>query len=72
MPVVELRGAIPVGVVMGLPLPTVFLLCVAGNMARPPARKESDIGLLFFGPVTESAAAASREKKKSLDRETWG
>lgn len=33
MPVVELRGAIPVGVWMGLPVYQVFLICVAGNMA---------------------------------------
>ena len=32
MPVVELRGAIPVGAMMGMPLPKVFFLCVAGNM----------------------------------------
>lgn len=32
MPVVELRGAIPVGVVLGVPLATTFLLCVVGNM----------------------------------------
>jgi ferredoxin--NADP+ reductase len=32
MPVVELRGAIPVGVWMGLPIYQVFLICVVGNM----------------------------------------
>mmetsp|Transcript_13419 Transcript_13419/g.15168 ORF Transcript_13419/g.15168 Transcript_13419/m.15168 type:complete len:630 (+) Transcript_13419:39-1928(+) len=32
MPVVELRGAIPVGVWMGLPIQQVFLTCVVGNM----------------------------------------
>jgi ferredoxin--NADP+ reductase len=32
MPVVELRGAIPVGVWMGLPIYQVFLICVIGNM----------------------------------------
>jgi uncharacterized membrane protein len=32
MPVVELRGAIPVGVWMGLPIWQVFLTCVVGNM----------------------------------------
>jgi ferredoxin--NADP+ reductase len=32
MPVVELRGAIPVGVWMGMPLYQVFLICVFGNM----------------------------------------
>jgi len=32
MPVVELRGAIPVGVLMGVPLLKTFLLCIVGNM----------------------------------------
>jgi len=32
MPVVELRGAIPVGVWMGLPIEQVFPICVLGNM----------------------------------------
>lgn len=32
MPVVELRGAIPVGVWMGLPLAKTLALCVLGNM----------------------------------------
>jgi uncharacterized membrane protein len=32
MPVVELRGAIPVGIWMGLPLTTVLPACVLGNM----------------------------------------
>eukprot|EP00535_Pseudo-nitzschia_heimii_P007810 CAMPEP_0197174206 /NCGR_PEP_ID=MMETSP1423-20130617/829_1 /TAXON_ID=476441 /ORGANISM="Pseudo-nitzschia heimii, Strain UNC1101" /LENGTH=591 /DNA_ID=CAMNT_0042623109 /DNA_START=202 /DNA_END=1977 /DNA_ORIENTATION=+ len=32
MPVVELRGAIPVGVWMGLPIQQVLPICVAGNM----------------------------------------
>ncbi|KAH8060785.1 small multi-drug export protein [Aureococcus anophagefferens] len=33
MPVVELRGAIPIGALMGLPIAKVFVLCVIGNMA---------------------------------------
>lgn len=32
MPVVELRGAIPVGLWMGLPIATVLPVCVLGNM----------------------------------------
>lgn len=32
LPVVELRGAIPVGIWMGLPLSTVLPICVLGNM----------------------------------------
>ena len=33
MPVVELRGAVPVGVWMGLPIVQVLPVCVLGNMA---------------------------------------
>jgi ferredoxin--NADP+ reductase len=33
LPVVELRGAIPVGIWMGLPIQTVLPICVLGNMA---------------------------------------
>lgn len=32
MPVVELRGAIPVGIWLGLPIAQVFVTCVLGNM----------------------------------------
>ncbi len=32
LPVVELRGAIPVGIWMGLPITTVLPICVLGNM----------------------------------------
>ena len=32
LPVVELRGAVPVGIWMGLPITTVFPVCVLGNM----------------------------------------
>ena len=32
LPVVELRGAVPVGLWMGLPITTVFPACVIGNM----------------------------------------
>ena len=33
MPVVELRGAVPVGIWMGLPITQVLPICVLGNMA---------------------------------------
>ena len=33
MPVIELRGAVPVGVWMGLPISKVLPVCVLGNMA---------------------------------------
>jgi hypothetical protein len=33
LPVVELRGAIPVGIWMGLPIAKVLPICVLGNMS---------------------------------------
>lgn len=36
VPIVELRGAIPVGVTMGLPMLPVYLLCIIGNMLPVP------------------------------------
>lgn len=33
LPVVELRGAVPVGIWMGLPISTVLAACILGNMA---------------------------------------
>ncbi|CAM9518238.1 unnamed protein product [Ascophyllum nodosum] len=37
LPVVELRGGVPVGIWMGLPITQVFALCVVGNMIPIPA-----------------------------------
>lgn len=42
VPVVELRGAIPVGVAMGLPLLPTFIVAIIGNLLPVPF-------LLFFG-----------------------
>lgn len=36
VPVVELRGAIPYGVIAGLSVPTAFILAVLGNLAPIP------------------------------------
>jgi uncharacterized membrane protein len=36
MPVVELRGGVPVGLWMGLPIGTTLALCIAGNMIPIP------------------------------------
>lgn len=35
-PVIELRGAIPLGVAHGLPLPVVVVIAIAGNMVPVP------------------------------------
>ena len=36
VPIVELRGAVPYGVAMGLPLLKTYLICVIGNMIPVP------------------------------------
>ncbi len=36
VPIVELRGAIPIGLGMGLPLATTYALCIVGNMLPVP------------------------------------
>lgn len=36
LPVVELRGGLPAGVAMGLPIPTAFLAALLGNMLPVP------------------------------------
>ena len=35
VPLIELRGAIPVGVAMGLPLWQVYVIAIIGNMLPP-------------------------------------
>ena len=36
IPIIELRGAIPIGVGMGLPMLPTYLLCIIGNMLPVP------------------------------------
>lgn len=36
VPIVELRGAIPVGLGMGLPLVPTYIICIVGNMLPVP------------------------------------
>lgn len=45
LPLIELRGAIPIGVAMGLPTLEVFLLAMLGNLAPVP------FILLLLGPL---------------------
>ena len=47
MPVVELRGAIPFGVSLGMPLWEVYFLSVLGNVIPVP------LIILFFRPIIE-------------------
>lgn len=50
LPLIELRGAIPVGVAMGLPPAEVFVLAILGNIIPVP------FILLLFGPIRKRAS----------------
>ena len=45
LPVLELRGGLPAGVAMGLPIPVAFLAALAGNMLPVP------FAILFIRPI---------------------
>ena len=68
VPLIELRGAIPVGVAMGLPLWQVYVIAIIGNMLPVPfifffARKVLEWGAdkpVNGGPRSAVGAAAVR------------
>lgn len=73
MPVVELRGGVPVGVWMGMPIAKVFGLCVAGNMVPIPiillALRSAFVQKLakpVLDRAREKAAGFGDEKSQSL------
>ena len=71
LPLIELRGAIPVGIGMGLPILPTYLVCVVGNMLPVPfiylfARKVLIWGYHkpIIGPFCRFAS--SRAKKEAV------
>lgn len=73
MPVVELRGGVPVGIWMGMPIAKVFGLCVAGNMIPIPiillALRSSFVQKLakpVLDRARERAAKFGDEKSQAL------
>ncbi len=81
LPIIELRGALPVGIAMGLPIPLAFAAVVFGNMLPVPfiilfARRM----LVFLSAHTviirrllEKIEARALRKKEVIDRyELWG
>eukprot|EP00752_Nemacystus_decipiens_P001929 g1858.t1 len=73
MPVVELRGGVPVGIWMGMPIAKVFGLCVAGNMIPIPvillALRSSFVQKLAKPVLDRARAKAAKfgdEKSQSL------
>ena len=68
LPLIELRGAIPVGIGMGLPILPTYLVCVVGNMLPVPfiylfARKFSS-GATTSPSSAPSAVSASVKGEK--------
>lgn len=62
VPVIELRGAVPVGVSMGLPLLPALITCILGNMVPVP------IIILFVRKVFEWM---SKHSKWLAEKVTW-
>lgn len=59
LPLVELRGGVPVGLWMGLAVPQVMLLCILGNMIPIPlllAALRSESVKKFLTPLLDRAA----------------
>ena len=69
VPLIELRGAIPIGLGMGLPILPTYLVCVVGNMIPVPfiylfARKFLIWG--YHKPLSgQSASSASSRARKA-------
>ena len=79
LPLIELRGAIPVGIGMGLPILPTYLVCVVGNMLPVPliyffARKVLHWGAdkkyfgKFFSYCLEKGEAAGHRLMKKAGR----
>ena len=81
LPVIELRGGLPAGVAMGLPIPAAFLAALLGNILPVP------FAILFIRPlfrwvrahipaldsfVTKLETKAYAKSKNIKKYETWG
>lgn len=81
VPVVELRGAIPYGVLAGLSVPTAFILAVVGNLVPIPVlvvftRKVFEwlrgISAGLDRVVSRLEAKAEKNKEVVLKYQFWG
>lgn len=81
LPVVELRGGLPAGVAMGLPLPAAFLASLIGNMIPVPfiilfvrpLFKWVRIHIPKLGGFVSRLENRAREKSADVLRyQTWG
>lgn len=77
-PVVELRGAIPLGIALDLPLGRVFMLSLLGNMIPVPlilaVTRRFFSWLAHFPAIHDRIAGWSSRKREKLSRkiERWG
>lgn len=79
-PLIELRGAIPVGVLLGLPVRETFLLAMVGNilpvpfllLLLGPLRKIAN-GWPLVGPVLRWAEQRAMKRREPIERHGfWG
>lgn len=62
LPVVELRGALPLGIAMGIPVPLAYLLAVVGNLIPVP------FIILFIRKIFEWMRNHSAPLRKLVER----
>ena len=81
MPVIELRGALPVGIALELPLPVAFSAAVLGNMIPVPfiilfinrMFQFMSEHMVFMRNLLERIQRRAMEKKEVVDKyELWG
>ena len=81
VPVIELRGAIPYGVIAGLSVPAAFILSVIGNLVQIPfavvfTRKIFEwlrtVNKFFDNIVKKLEAKADKNKDVVMRYEFWG
>ena len=59
VPLIELRGAIPYGVIFGLPLWSTYIIAIIGNMIPVP------FIFLFARKIRSSASSSTSASKKA-------
>lgn len=81
LPIVELRGGLPAGVAMGLPIPTAFFAALVGNMLPVPfiilfvrpLFKWVRVHIPKLGSLVSRLEEHAREKSVDVSRyQTWG
>ena len=72
LPVVELRGGLPAGVAMGLPIPVAFAASLVGNMIPVPFQWVRIHIPKLEGFISHLEARAEAKSADVLRYQTWG